>query len=302
MAITTNFDHLMEDAVNYYIQNIPLVIGHESLSHYITKSLKRPTIVKIHRDLLFNPANTVQDVELLHDNWKKALDVIFSEYHPVFIGYAGNDNSLMNYLIENGPRFKRGELNCPYWMLYETDRLEGKVLEFLDCSDGYCVHHPGFDEVLYLLGAEFGYKMPLKEKFLEDAERRYQMLSDAIDSFTDKQKKEGTSVSGDGEGGEESDIDEAVRQITDQTEHQKIYREAVKLNNSGQYEKAVELKRKLVEMQPGNARYWNSFGISLHELGRYEEAILEEETAVKLEPDNKKYNENLGLFRIAALR
>ncbi len=33
VVITTNFDHLTEDAVNYYEQKIPLVIGHESLAH-----------------------------------------------------------------------------------------------------------------------------------------------------------------------------------------------------------------------------------------------------------------------------
>ena len=37
VVITTNFDHLIEDAVNYYEDTIPLVIGHESLAHYITK-------------------------------------------------------------------------------------------------------------------------------------------------------------------------------------------------------------------------------------------------------------------------
>lgn len=53
VVITTNFDHLVEDAVNYYSQTIPLIIGHESLAHYISKQITRPTIIKIHRDLLF---------------------------------------------------------------------------------------------------------------------------------------------------------------------------------------------------------------------------------------------------------
>jgi len=59
IVVTTNFDHLIEDAINYYIQAIPLVIGHESLAHYVTGKAKRSTVVKIHRDLLFDPANTV---------------------------------------------------------------------------------------------------------------------------------------------------------------------------------------------------------------------------------------------------
>lgn len=74
-------DHLTEDAVNYYAQEIPLVIGHESLAHYVSKQLTRPTIVKIHRDLLFDPRNRTEEFEVLHDNWKKALGEIFAEYH-----------------------------------------------------------------------------------------------------------------------------------------------------------------------------------------------------------------------------
>ncbi len=85
VVITTNFDHLTEDAVNYYAQEIPLMIGHESLAHYVSKQLKRPTIIKIHRDLLFDPKNRAEELELLHENWKKALGIIFSEYHPIFI-------------------------------------------------------------------------------------------------------------------------------------------------------------------------------------------------------------------------
>lgn len=72
VVITTNFDHLIEDAVNYYEQKIPLVIGHEFLAHYVTKQISRPTIIKIHRDLLLDPKNRADELEMLHDNWKKA--------------------------------------------------------------------------------------------------------------------------------------------------------------------------------------------------------------------------------------
>ena len=77
VVITTNFDHLTEDAVNYYEQKIPLVIGHESLAHYVTKHISRPTIIKIHRDLLLDPKNRTDELEVLHDNWKKALGEAF---------------------------------------------------------------------------------------------------------------------------------------------------------------------------------------------------------------------------------
>jgi len=49
VVITTNFDHLIENSISYYMDAIPLVIGHEALAHYITNPILRPTIIKIHR-------------------------------------------------------------------------------------------------------------------------------------------------------------------------------------------------------------------------------------------------------------
>ena len=192
VVITTNFDHLAEDAVNYYAQTIPLIIGHGSLAHYVSKRINRPTIIKIHRDLLFDPKNRTDELYTLHANWEKALETILSEYHPVFIGYAGNDNSLMDFLIENADKFVKREWAFPYWMIYKTEKMSEKVLEFLEKTSGYLIQHEGFDEVLCLLGEAFNYKLPTREVFLSDAEKRFQELSNSIDEFTEKmeEKKE----------------------------------------------------------------------------------------------------------------
>lgn len=109
VVITTNFDHLLENAVNYYENTIPLVIGHESLAHYITKQITRPMIIKIHRDLLLDPKNRTTEINVLHESWKRALDTVFSEYYPIFIGYAGNDHSLMDYLTNSSDIFAEGK-------------------------------------------------------------------------------------------------------------------------------------------------------------------------------------------------
>lgn len=302
VVITTNFDHLTEDAVNYYTQTIPLIIGHESLAHYITKQINRPTIVKIHRDLLFDPKNRTDELEVLHDNWKKALSNIFSEYHPIFIGYAGNDNSLMDFLVENSEKFRNGTWAFPYWMTYQTEEIGGKVLQFLDGAEGYLIRHEGFDEVMYLLGAAFEYKLPPEEEFLSDARKRFQTLSNYIDDFTEKllnkqetlPKKEGSEETSGDVAENSPEISQAIWQITSHTERQRKYREAVELNNSGNYEEAVKIKQELIEQEPENARYYNSLGISLHELKRYEEALEAKKRAVELEPENARYNNSLG--------
>ncbi|MCH5211716.1 MAG: tetratricopeptide repeat protein [Oscillospiraceae bacterium] len=297
VVVTTNFDHLIEDAVNYYSQEIPLVIGHEALAHYILKHTTRPTIVKIHRDLLLAPKSQTKELEKLHENWEKSLDVIFSEYHPVFIGYAGNDKSLMDFLIKNSEKFEDGTWRFPYWMLYKTNSLTGKILEFVNKANGYVIEHDGFDKTLYLIGTKFEYVMPNEEVFLADAKRRYQSLSISIDEFTEKYSSEAEAFDGGDSSSDEdkkSDIDQAIRQVTDKSELLSMYRTAVTLHKAGKYDKALTIEQSLVERDPDNALYQNSLGVTLHKMGRYDEALAAFQKAVELEPDNARYQNNLG--------
>lgn len=303
VVITTNFDHLIEDAVNYYAQTMPLVIGHEALAHYVTKQLNRPTVLKIHRDLLFNPANTADEVEKLHSNWKEALDKIFSEYHPIFIGYAGNDNSVMDYLIENVKKFEEDDFCFPYWMLYKNDKLEGKVADFLDKSSGYYIKHNGFDEVLCLLGAKFGVKIPSEEEFIGGGS--YRALVDAMDKFNEKHGKE-VDINKDDNNSENiahneksvvqpitqaftQALAQAVNRIISDSKPNSMFREVVELTNEGKYNEALSLNKKLIELRPDNARYYATFSFVLDRLERYEEALSAIEKAIELEPNEALY-------------
>ena len=294
VVITTNFDHLTEDAINSYTQTMPMVIGHESLSHYISKPINRPTVIKIHRDLLFDPANTVNEVDKLHDNWKKALNTILSEYHPIFIGYAGNDNSLMDFLIEQGEAFADNRLCCPYWMLYGDEKPVGKVHDFLEKSNGYFIHHNGFDEVMFLIGRVLKIKMQSKEDFLKKAENRFKILSDSIDNFTNKLMKDNSSSAADNSTVSE-EIKEAVQYVTSQTDLQNMYKEVVLSYREGNYDDAVSTCKNLINLAPDNSRYHNTLGIILYKMKRYAEAITEKQKAVELEPNNAEYRNSLGI-------
>lgn len=290
VVITTNFDHLTEDAVNYYSYKIPLIIGHESLAHYITEQITRPTIIKIHRDLLFDPKNTVKDVAELHEIWKKALGMLFEEYHPVFIGYAGNDKSLMDFLVDNSDKFKEGMWKFPYWTLYNSDTPEGKVKDFLEAAEGYCINCNGFDELMCLIGAELGYKMPQEEDFLKDAKSRYKKLSG---DFTKIMQKQALDISENKES-DGKELKQAVHTITSKMDSFSKSDQADSLEKKGKYEEALKLRKELVEEESENAWYHAGLGYTLWRLGKYEKARVEYEKAVKLEPENALYHALLG--------
>ncbi|MDE7268242.1 MAG: tetratricopeptide repeat protein, partial [Lachnospiraceae bacterium] len=299
IVITTNFDHLIEDAVNYYQNTIPLVIGHESLAHYVTKQINRPMIIKIHRDLLLDPKNRALELDALHDNWKEALRVVFSEYYPIFIGYAGNDRSLMDYLDKNSDIFSDKKGNFPYWMLYEDDKISGDVSKFLNASNGYLIKHNGFDKVLLRLGDMFGYRLPSEDAFISDAKIRYKKLSDAMDALIDdtsidkKIMQEANDVVSD-KANETLEDDQTIQRVTSQAETQNLFGKAVGLVNEGKYQEAMEIFRDLIKREDQNARYYAWLGAALYKMKHYEEALKEMQRASELEPDDASYHNGLG--------
>lgn len=82
VAITTNFDNLIADALSIYAREFPLVCGHESLTGFIRPDrLRRPLIAKIHRDLLLDPLSDPDEIAKLAGKWPAALTKIFRSLH-----------------------------------------------------------------------------------------------------------------------------------------------------------------------------------------------------------------------------
>ncbi len=286
LVITTNFDHLIEDAVTYYAQQMSRVLAHEALSVYLTTNITRPTILKIHRDLLLDPANTTGATDALHSNWKIALDALLKEYHPIFIGYAGNDKSLMDYLDENAKKFKSGEFLSPYWLLFGDALPFGRVLDFLEAADGAVIHHNGFDETLVLLGSALGYKEKSKEDFLKKAENRYQELTASLEKFRQKQIDSKIEAA--------SDTSEALRQISTRSGKESA---AQILSDiwSKPYETQVSLLQRAITEYPDNAWVLGTAAIVEHQKGNIEQAERYYDLAIGVDPNDVR---NLGNYAV----
>ena len=289
VVITTNFDHLTEDCLVQYAQTMPMVIGHEQLAPYAAQQITRPTVIKIHRDLLLNPINKTEELNRLHENWEKVLDSIFSVYHPVFIGYAGNDNSVMDFLCTHIDRFNSDVWACPYWLIYGSKQPEQKVKYFLENTNGYLIHHNGFDQVLVQLSYALNIRLPDEETFMEKTRKQYERLLDSVGSLMD------ASVSA----APNSEILETIGadalEHADQEDVATLYSQFVILFTKRMYDSALTLIKRLAKRDPDNPRYHSNMGVTLHEMGRYEEALAEMQKAVHLEPGNAKYRDNLGV-------
>ena len=169
VVISTNFDNLVAEALSTYAGTQPLVCGHESLAGFARVQLRRPLVLKIHRDLFLNPMNDPATVARLADGWVVALNELFRHYVPMVVGYGGNDGSLMGYLKGLEAEHLPGQL---IWCYRQSDGEPGaKVMEVLEHLGGALVPIPGFDELMLGFGACLGMG-PLDHRLLEDAETR----------------------------------------------------------------------------------------------------------------------------------
>ena len=318
VVVTTNFDRLTEDAVTLYSHEFSLIVGHVAMAHYITSEIARPTVVKIHHDLLLDPKSKNAELQQLDERWQKALSAIFSKYHPIFVGFAGNDPDVMDYLIQYADRFQEGnEWKKPYWTIYGNEKPEGKVEVFLNKSNAFLIHNNGFDDMMARLALTLRVAIPSEKDYQEQAKKQYNKLQDAFAKVQD-----GSKASPDDNTQDPSESladtpaddtpvppikvsdalpDSPETPVVDSPQWDQdasdttLYLRAVVLHNDMHYQESLALLRELIQRNPDNARYHDSCGVTLHEMGRYEEALAEEQKAVELEPDNAGYHYSCGV-------
>jgi protein O-mannosyl-transferase len=170
VCVSTNFDNLVADALSIYTSTFPLIIGHESLTGFVKVVSRRPVICKIHRDLLLAPKNDTRSLRRLHESWAAALRALFSQFTPLFIGYGGNDDSLMDLLESLDPHDIKGQM---IWCYYERSEPSERIQELVIQHRGALVPVPDFDILMILLGAGMGLQ-PTDDAIEERAKKRAQ--------------------------------------------------------------------------------------------------------------------------------
>ena len=168
IVLTTNFDKLVETSIFRDTAQIPWVISTEEELKYLDLYADYPKILKLHGDMFNNMRNTTEETQRLDLSWKEMLKDVLKTYHPVFIGYAGNDPGLMGYLESVAGQIKR-----PYWLYYREDELTERIWKFVANSGGCFVDgRIGFDGVLMHLFDRFHFQ----KAYMEQAKEREQVF------------------------------------------------------------------------------------------------------------------------------
>lgn len=181
VAITTNFDTLVADALSIYTRTFPLVCGHESLTGYIRANMRQPLVAKIHRDLLLAPLSNPEEIAHLPGEWAAALKRIFERFTPIVIGYGGNDGSLMGFLRNLDPI--QGGI---FWCYRDGRDIDPKIHEIVEHHRGRLVPIAGFDELMLQLQErlQLPFLLPelrsLNEKRVADYQKQFEWLTAAL--------------------------------------------------------------------------------------------------------------------------
>jgi tetratricopeptide (TPR) repeat protein len=300
LVITTNFDSLTEDSLFIYKDKKALVITHESLARYIDAVANRPTVIKLHRDILLQPKSEEADVKALSEEWENSLRKIMDIYVPIVIGYGGNDGSLMGFLESIASKDR-----IIYWCYKKGNPINDRIKELLESYRGFLIPIDAFDDTMHLFGEKFGYEFSeetirqitnkraekLIAKYNEWTRNRQETL-DEQETLSDTESMTFASF----RSMSEKNIPEIEKRIANgQQSANNYYRLGTEYYLKDEYNKAIEYLTEAIKLEPDNAKYYNERGKNYNRLKDYEKSIADRSKAIELEPDNALYYNNRGI-------
>lgn len=183
LVITTNFDNLVADAVLLYTDTFAQVCGHESLTEFIRATPRRPLVAKIHRDLLTAPQSDQYATNLLHEDWARTLRLLFKSFTPIFVGYGGNDGSLMNFLDRLDPGHIPGGVFWCYRL--QGEQPDKRIQQLVARQSGVLVPILDFDIFMCELAVALGFTV-LHSEVEQRGKKRAEELRKQFESATER--------------------------------------------------------------------------------------------------------------------
>lgn len=294
LAITTNFDSLIEDALFIYANEHPLLVGHESLAGFINLNVDRPIVAKIHRSLYFHPYNRQKETHGLDQEWQETLKKSFMVYTPVVIGYAGGDQSLMEFLKDENVK-----MNGLYWCYWKKEKPSQEIVDLVKSKNGCLIPIEGFDYFMYMLSRKMGFENPDKEmrKVTDDRIERYNTQYDKFEKMirTEAEQNSGSNealneILNEMDTFNDEQIKEAEKEETvhNYTVMGRIYK------REGKYDKAIEAYTAAIDLSTEDAENYYNRGEVYLDLKKYDKAVEDYTKAIELNPEYDVAYNNRG--------
>ncbi|PFG18008.1 Sel1 repeat-containing protein [Propionicimonas paludicola] len=163
VVVTTNFDDLVADSLYLLTRQKPLVIAHENLAQFARASRRRPLVVKVHGDARLAPRNTAEETSQLDPRLASAVRGILDGGGLVFCGYAGNDESIAEFL----QGFPADAFPFGVYWVGETVPNNAVGQWIANRADSFHIEHQDFDALFIQLASTLDLKLPDSSRFTE---------------------------------------------------------------------------------------------------------------------------------------
>lgn len=220
---TTNFDDLINEAFYVFSNKRPIVCAHDSSIRSVSITSKRPKIVKLHGDYLFDDIkSTLRETESLEQNTKEKFVEFCKEYGLIVVGYSGCDRSIMDvmeFLVKQENYLKNGI----YWCLRPGDEVCHNLRNLIWKDKVYPVLIDGFDELFaeihsQTIGKELNLNSSTKQSKLEMTIR--QIVEDG--SGLARNEIIGKEILSIREDGDSKDISGFIKQLSQANESSRL--------------------------------------------------------------------------------
>lgn len=158
---TTNFDDLANEAFYVYPKEFkrPIVCDEDAHISSITVTSKRPMIIKLHGDYLYDNIRATKDeTQSLNKEIKSKLREFAHETGLIVIGYSCGDDSVMS-AIEEILEEQAGFKNGIYWCFRNNETIPQRLIDIIKKEEknkkNFIVRIDGFDELMCSLDASF---------------------------------------------------------------------------------------------------------------------------------------------------
>jgi len=284
--ITTNFDDLVYSACTTFTGIRPIVYAYGVMASEMRITALRPKILKLHGDYLYSALkNTGTELSAQDPNMARQARQVLGEYGLIVVGYGGGDKTVMDILSDISDR------NDLYWCARRGEKLNDRVAGLLRAKRGFLVEIEGFDEMMNEVRRVVGFDVRKMVGSIED--RRNQI----IDHFKKFDPEFSAEILG--------EVAEAVKEpATNDNKAAKavtkfkaltIFSEAYKAQKANDLDKAEELYRGAIALDPNYSFAYINLGNVLRERMLYEKAEAAYRKAIEIDPNDADSHNNLGI-------
>ncbi|WP_299061864.1 SIR2 family protein [uncultured Polaribacter sp.] len=179
---TTNFDDLLYDSLIRYTDTKPKIYSHNEVAQYINTLGKRPNIIKLHGDFLFeNIKNTELETSRLWENMESKLEESLKNFDLIIIGYNGSDSSVMDSLA----KLKSNHYGL-IWCGRSQKKLNWRVIEFINNTpNSFFVEIDTFELLMFQLYKVYEEEISFPD-FIKIAEKKNKEFNNYISEFAEE--------------------------------------------------------------------------------------------------------------------